>query len=53
MPIYTPALLGFAKLISRLIFSCYKHGCEELEMFNYIILLYMLYEYLLAVTIIH
>jgi len=40
MPRSAPASLGFAWLINRLIYGCYRYGCEEFEMFIYIVLLY-------------
>jgi len=40
MPRSTPVSLGFTWLIKRLIYYCYRYGCEEFEMFIYTILLY-------------
>ena len=40
MPRSAPASLGFAWLINRLIYGCYRYGCEEFEMFIYTVLLF-------------
>ena len=40
MPRSAPASLGFPWLINRLIYCCYKYGCEEFEIFIYIVPLY-------------
>ena len=39
-PRYALASLGFTWLTDRLIYCYCKYGCEEFEMFNYIVLLY-------------
>ena len=33
MPRYVPASLGFAWLINRLIYCCYRYGCEEFKLY--------------------
>ena len=40
MPRSAPTSLGFAWLINRLIYGCYRYGCKEFEMFNYTVLMY-------------
>ena len=40
MPRFAPASPGFAWLINRLNYYCYKYGYEEFEMFIYTVLLY-------------
>jgi len=48
VPGYAPASIGFPQLINRLIYYYNRDGCEEFEIFNYIVSRIMLHDQMIA-----
>ena len=48
VPGYAPASLDFAYLINKLIYYYNRDGCEEFEIFNYIVSYIMLHDQMIA-----